>query len=230
MLCKRCKPVNHYKVSEERIQSTQFLSFVSCHANPYIALSFASHCILCQHSLQFAACRIHTTARELPMKRVAIQLTIASNLPWPVTLTTLTLTPQHGFRLDPPSGLVKSLCPLILNPSSTASALLFVSSKPGGRSASRGNMLRGGAGQGTELPLCTILRLIVHPFVCSFPHSYIDCSFHPSNHSIFDDSLLPPSIHPAIHACMYPFIRSFFIYFSLILDHLLVHVSHPVPS
>ena len=158
MLYKPCKPVNHYKLSEECIQSTQFLSFVSCHANPYIALSFASHCILCQHSLQFAACRIHTTARELPMKRVAIQLTIASNLPWPVTLTTLTLTPQHGFRLDPPSGLVKSLCPLILNPSSTASALLFVSTKPGGRSASRRNMLRGGAGQGTELPLCTILH------------------------------------------------------------------------
>ena len=85
------------------------------------------------------------------MKRVAIQLTISSNLPWPVTLTALTLMPQHGFRLDSSMGLVNPLCPLTLNPSSTASALLFVSMKPGGRSASRGNMLHGGAGKGMEL-------------------------------------------------------------------------------
>ena len=82
------------------------------------------------------------------MKRVALQLTIASNLPWPVTLTALTLTPQHGFRLDPPMGFAKPLCPLTLNPFSTASAVLFVSTKPGGRSMSRGNMHRAGAGQG----------------------------------------------------------------------------------
>lgn len=105
------------------------------------------------HSRILLAHRIHTTARELPMKRVAIQLTIASNLPWPVTLTALTLEPQHGFRLDPAMGLAKPLCPLTLSPSSTASAVLFVS-KSGGRSASRANMLRGGAGQGKGPQCC----------------------------------------------------------------------------
>ena len=92
--------------------------------------------------------RIHTTARELPMKRMAIQLTITSNLPWPVTLTALTLTPQHGLRIDTAPGCSSLLYPLMLNPASTASAVLFVSTKTGGRSASRGNLLRG-AGQGT---------------------------------------------------------------------------------
>ena len=87
------------------------------------------------------------------MKRMAIQLTIVSTLPWPVTLTALTLTPQHGFRLDPIPGPANPLCPLTLTPSSTASAVLFVSTKPGGRSASRANMLRGGAGQGMTLLL-----------------------------------------------------------------------------
>ena len=103
------------------------------------------------------------------MKRVAIQLTISSNLPWPVTLTALALTPQHGFRLDPSMGLVKPLCPLVLNPSSSASALLFVGMKSGGRSASRGNMLRGGAGQGMGLLVSAVIhsshtrvRLLTH--------------------------------------------------------------------
>lgn len=92
------------------------------------------------------------------MKRMAIQLTIASNLPWPVTLTALTLTPQHGFRLDPPPGSATPLWPLTLAPSSTASAVLFVSTKPGGRSASRANMLRGGVGQGI-LVLASVLSV-----------------------------------------------------------------------
>lgn len=117
------------------------------------AIKYFSLCVLCRLSSPDATCRIHTTARELPMKRVAIQVTIASNLPWPVILTALTLAPQHGFRLDPSMGLVNPLCPLTLPPSSTASALLFVSTKSGGRSASRGHMLRGGAGQGRGLPV-----------------------------------------------------------------------------
>ena len=93
-------------------------------------------------------CRIHTTARELPNRRLAIQLTLTSNLPWAATLTALTLTPQHGFRLDPANGSTGNLCPLTLNPGATASAVLFVTSKTGGRSVSSRNMLRGGAGQG----------------------------------------------------------------------------------
>ncbi|KAA6429143.1 MAG: peroxiredoxin 6 [Trebouxia sp. A1-2] len=91
--------------------------------------------------------RIHTTARELPNKRMAIQLTVTSNLPWAATLTALTLTPQHGFRLDPPNGPTGNLCPVVLTPGATASAIMFVTSRMGGRSASRSNMLRGGAGQ-----------------------------------------------------------------------------------
>lgn len=96
-------------------------------------------------------CRIHTTARELPNKRMAIQLTVTSNLPWAATLTALTLTPQYGFRLDPVDGPMGNLCPVVLTPGATASAIMFVTSKLGGRSASRSNMLRGGAGQGTLL-------------------------------------------------------------------------------
>lgn len=95
-------------------------------------------------------CRIHTTARELPNKRMAIQLTVTSNLPWAATLTALTLHPQHGFRLDPPGGPAGNLCPLVLTPGATASSVMFVTSKSGGRSASRSNMMRGGAGQGKK--------------------------------------------------------------------------------
>ena len=108
-------------------------------------------CLLCLHVSQVLreCCRIHTTARELPNKRMAIQLTVTSNLPWAATLTALTLTPQHGFRLDPPDGPMGNLCPAVLTPGATASAIMFVTSKTGGRSASRSNVLRGGAGQGT---------------------------------------------------------------------------------
>lgn len=93
------------------------------------------------------------------MKRMAIQLTVTSNLPWAATLTAITLTPQHGFRLDPPNGPIGNPCPLILNPGSTASAVMFVTSKLGGRSVSRSNMLRGGVGQGDCL-VCSVLYLV----------------------------------------------------------------------
>ena len=142
------------------------------------------------------------------MKRVAIQLTIASNLPWPVTLTALTLTPQHGFRLDPSMGLVKPLCPLTLNPSSTASALLFVSTKSGGRSASRGNMLRGSAGQGTGLLLSAVIdcslscgRTLTCLPIPSFTHRLLLLPTRPS---------IPPFNHPSMHALfLYLFVHLF---------------------
>lgn len=156
-------------------------------------------CRVCQLSFQCAACRIHTTARELPMKRVAIQVTIASNLPWPVTLTALTLAPQHGFRLDPSMGLATPLCPLTLHPSSTASALLFVSAKSGGRSASRGHMLRGGAGQGRGLPVGSISHSVLPSVTLAFGflHSIIElctCSVNCSGTC--------SSIHPPIDLCI----------------------------
>ena len=81
------------------------------------------------------------------MRRIAIKLTLTSNLPWTAMLTALTLNPQHGFRPDPLGGFSGGFCPLSLAPGATASAVLFVTSK-GGKSASRSNLLRGGAGQG----------------------------------------------------------------------------------
>lgn len=130
------------------------------------------------------------------MKRVAIQVTIASNLPWPVTLTALTLAPQHGFRLDPSMGHVKSLCPLTLHPSSTASALLFVSTKSGGRSASRGNMLHGGAGQGRQLHVGSVTHSVlfsVTPACFSIPLLFVHLLIQLLSHLF---------IHPFIHACI----------------------------
>lgn len=84
------------------------------------------------------------------MKRIALQICITSCLPQPATLSALNLTPQHGFRLDPPT---HPLLPMHLSPASAASAIFFLSNKPMGRSVSRSNILRGGAGAVCNLEL-----------------------------------------------------------------------------
>ena len=101
----------------------------------------------------FAVGGTPTGARVLPMQRIAIKLTITSNLPWAANLTALTLNPQHGFRLDPATGQGVNVFPISLAPGATASAVVFVTSKSSGRSTSRSNMLRGGNAQGM-LPGC----------------------------------------------------------------------------
>lgn len=105
--------------------------------------------------IQHCACRIHTTAQELPIKRIALQVTITSCLQHPSIISALNLNPQHGFRLDPPAHTPSQpLIPLHLSPGgAAASAIFFLTSKPAGRSASRSNMLRGGAGAACTLDL-----------------------------------------------------------------------------
>lgn len=89
------------------------------------------------------------------MKRIVLQISIISCLSHASTITALTLNPQHGFRLDTSTpNPLKSLLPLHMSPGgAAASAIFFLTNKPLGRSASRSNLLRGGAGAVCNLEL-----------------------------------------------------------------------------
>lgn len=146
------------------------------------------------------SCRVHTTAQELPMKRVALQVSITSCLPHPATLTTLNLAPQHGFRLDA-SAPTPPLLPLHLSPGSAASAVFFLTNKPIGRSSSRSNLLRGGAGAACNLELQYQVPLHTDTSIhsCTVSFMYVCTS-----------SLLAGSVifharrHPFMHALSHP--------------------------
>ena len=57
--------------------------------------------------------RIHSNARELPGKRVAVQFTVISQVPWPALLHSATVQLQQGFAtsdLLPGSRLPLQVC------------------------------------------------------------------------------------------------------------------------
>ena len=61
-------------------------------------------------------CRVFVTGKELPGKRVVLQICLNSNLSVPLSLLSFDLTPQPGFGRDPAQLGVSSLLPLEVCP------------------------------------------------------------------------------------------------------------------